>query len=336
VVWRSWDGHDYEIDMYDPVTGLKTLTNNDYKDDYAPQINDAGQVVWCGKDPSGTDDEIFRYELDGSTTRITTNNYYDWDPQINERGEVTWWGGSNWDACEIYLYDTEGHTEPITSNDHRDDSPQINDRGQVAWVGGEIFGEYEVYIWDPQEGTTQITSGADEAQNERINKLGQVVWIAYDGDFEIFLYDTDGSTRQITDNDYDDYWPRLNDMGWVVWYGTPTGTYDSEIFMWRPEDGITQLTDNFRQDRHPEMSGRWITWERDETGVGTEIYETHIPEPGTLALMALGLPAVALRRRRRCGTPLARREGTRRGRGLRLQRAAGCARRTRWCSGAWG
>ena len=53
------------------------LTNNDY-DDWDPQINNDGWVVWYGTD--GNDDEIFLY--DGVTTQITNNSYNDFHPPV--------------------------------------------------------------------------------------------------------------------------------------------------------------------------------------------------------------------------------------------------------------
>jgi hypothetical protein len=68
VVWRGFDGSDYEIFLYDGTTTTQ-ITNNSYDDKYT-QINDNGYVVWAGSD--GSDDEIFLY--DGATTTQITNN----------------------------------------------------------------------------------------------------------------------------------------------------------------------------------------------------------------------------------------------------------------------
>jgi hypothetical protein len=44
VVWFGFDGHDYEIFLYDGVQ-ISQLTNND-DTDLRPVINNNGQVVW--------------------------------------------------------------------------------------------------------------------------------------------------------------------------------------------------------------------------------------------------------------------------------------------------
>jgi hypothetical protein len=44
VVWSGFDGHDFEIFLYDGVQTIQ-ITNND-DEDLHPVINDNGQVVW--------------------------------------------------------------------------------------------------------------------------------------------------------------------------------------------------------------------------------------------------------------------------------------------------
>jgi len=61
------------------------ITNNSY-DDYGPQINNNGYVVWYGWD--GTDYEIFLYN-GTTTTQLTNNSYGDYFPQINDNGSVS-------------------------------------------------------------------------------------------------------------------------------------------------------------------------------------------------------------------------------------------------------
>ncbi len=55
IVWRGFDGNDYEIFLYDGAT-ITQMTDNCY-DDNPPRINNNGQVVWSGFD--GNDYEVF-------------------------------------------------------------------------------------------------------------------------------------------------------------------------------------------------------------------------------------------------------------------------------------
>ena len=83
--------------MYDG-TAVTQITNNIY-DNYSPQINDSGYIVWHGGD--GSDDEIFVY--DGTTIKQLTNNTYnDSYPQTNNNGDIAW-QGFNGPDYEIFL-----------------------------------------------------------------------------------------------------------------------------------------------------------------------------------------------------------------------------------------
>ncbi|MCP4710786.1 MAG: biopolymer transporter Tol, partial [Planctomycetes bacterium] len=54
IVWQHYDGHDYEIFLYNGSTGAR-LTDNSF-DDLHPRINDSGHVVWYG------DARVFVYD----------------------------------------------------------------------------------------------------------------------------------------------------------------------------------------------------------------------------------------------------------------------------------
>jgi hypothetical protein len=59
LVWYGWDGHDFEIFLYDNAVGVTTqLTNNGY-DDVSPSIWE-GQVAWEAY--PGADAEIFLWK----------------------------------------------------------------------------------------------------------------------------------------------------------------------------------------------------------------------------------------------------------------------------------
>ena len=124
VVWKGCDtvlqacnyqgGGDWEILLYDG-TSTTQITDNAYND-YDPQINSDGTVVWYGDD--GTGYEIYHH--DGTTTAQLTNNaYFDRYVQINDEGWVAWqrWNGSNY---EILL------AIPCSSDNDNDDDGYIS------------------------------------------------------------------------------------------------------------------------------------------------------------------------------------------------------------------
>jgi len=96
------------------ISNLGSHTDNDY-DDYYPQINPEGKVVWWGYD--GNDNEIFRYSK-GTVTQITDNGYDDYTPQINLQGKIVWYGSDGNDN-EIFRY-SKGSITQITDNGYDD------------------------------------------------------------------------------------------------------------------------------------------------------------------------------------------------------------------------
>ena len=119
VVWRGWDGADWQIFLYDGTTTIQLTGSAPSIAGYDPQINVKGQVVWRGYDGGG-DAEIFLY--DGTNTiQLTNNAYDDWFPQINSSGQVVW---QSYDTRfpntqEIFFYD--GTTTIQLTTDGLDD-----------------------------------------------------------------------------------------------------------------------------------------------------------------------------------------------------------------------
>ncbi len=285
VAWQGYDGHDWEIFLYD---GSKTiqLTNNNYNDRY-PKIHN-GQVTWQGSVQYwGWGDEIFLY--DGSKTiQLTNNDYYDGWPQIHN-GHVAWHGYVG--PSEIFLYDGT-QTIQLTNNDYGEGWLQIHN-GQVVWHAYDGH-NYEIFLYDGTQ-TIQLSNTNFENRNPQIHN-GQVAWHGYDGhDWEIFFYNGtrtrrltnnkyndcqpqihngqvawhvygdhvwgiflyDGrKTIKLTNNDYPDWYPQIHN-GQVVWYGSDG--HDWEIFLYDDTQTI-QLTNNDYDDYGPQIHNGQVVW----------------------------------------------------------------------------
>ena len=136
VVWSGFDGHDYEIFLYDGVEIIQ-LSNNDDTDIH-PVINDTGQVVW----------EHYPYGLyihDGDSITQFSNNYKDSEPDIYDSGRVVWEAFDDHDY-EIFLYDGSEVIQ-LTDNERNDRKPHINDNGQVVWEAD--IGDIEIFLANP-------------------------------------------------------------------------------------------------------------------------------------------------------------------------------------------
>jgi len=135
VAWSGFDGHDFEIFLYD---GLQTIqiTNND-DEDLHPVINDNGQVVW-----EHSLYGLYRYDDNGINQ--FSNNYKDTEPDINSRDQVVW--EADLGDKEILFFDGSKVIQ-LTDNEHNDRKPHINDNGQVVWEAD--IGDIEIFLANP-------------------------------------------------------------------------------------------------------------------------------------------------------------------------------------------
>ena len=254
LVWQGQVGGDWEVFLYNVVTGQGPVqvTDNGY-DDISPQT-DGSHLVWLGfSDPdSGVflpGGEIFLYEiLTGETTRITTDSNVDAPPQIAD-GRVTWTShvvGDSVEPGEIFLYDiSTGVTEQLTNNILDDSSPRIDDQS-VIWVQADVTGVTSLFIHHLGNGTGPVPDGfvwTDSPQND-----GDLsVLTRYDGsDREISVQSANiGVDEQITDNDFEDIHPRIsgNHIAWVGGEGQASEIYiayyaTKGITLVDPKDGV--------------------------------------------------------------------------------------------------
>jgi hypothetical protein len=127
VVWSAYDGHDFEIYLFDGIASYQ-MTDNAY-DDINPQIHN-GQLAWQAWD--GHDYEIMFWN--GSTIySVTVNDEADTNPQLY-MGQVTWQGvGSRY--WQVYTWKWQGR--PLFA--------PIGDQ----WVESGQLLEFEVQATDP-------------------------------------------------------------------------------------------------------------------------------------------------------------------------------------------
>jgi hypothetical protein len=211
-----------------------------------PAINN-NSVIWSGRTSSSGGNESAEIWLyDGSTTRLTNNNYQDDYPQINQIGQAVWVGWVTYESAEIFYYDGFS-IERLTNNQLPDHFANINDIGYVVWQRQNYINytsNYDIYLYDGNT-TRKISNLVGDDKFPQINSNGHIVWQGHDGsDNEIFLYDG-SSVTQLTNNSFDDIYPNINDRGYIVWKGYDGNDY--EIYLY---DGtnIIQITDNAYDD----------------------------------------------------------------------------------------
>ena len=196
-----------DIFLYDG-TSTTQLSNDPNIDNYQPDMNNNGDVVWTGVTPPGVTPEaptshIFLY--DGTSTTQLSNNPYinNESPQINDNGYVVWWGFDESGAALIFLYDGTSTTQLTTNNFSL--FPQINDNGWVVWTEFDGW-DCHIFLYDGTS-TTQLSNNPVNSNalgsgvfNPQINDNGWVVWTELvNPPGEIFLAVPDTSTDE--DND---------------------------------------------------------------------------------------------------------------------------------------
>ncbi len=109
LVWRQWDGNDFEIFVrYSGVAGDIQITNNTYDDD-TPKINDNGELAWRGEVSAGNYD-IFAY--DGTREPV----------------------------------DVTAHITNVSNSPDSDEGLQMNEYGDLVWMSKVGGGDYEVFF----------------------------------------------------------------------------------------------------------------------------------------------------------------------------------------------
>lgn len=185
IVWSRYirDIGNLDVFLYDGMTE-KNLSNSTAINEYGPNINDNGDVVWWGND--GTDSEIYLY--DGAAVKQLTNNTdHDYWPYISNNGSVVWQGEGGVNTYDVFLYDGEDIRQ---LSEGYAVHPLINDN-YVVWsgVGGS---SKEIFLYDGNN-IQQITNDSYPNSNISpvVNKKGAVAWYAGGSynDFEVYLYE---------------------------------------------------------------------------------------------------------------------------------------------------
>ncbi|MDZ7268026.1 MAG: discoidin domain-containing protein [candidate division KSB1 bacterium] len=260
--------------------GVTQLTSNAVED-WAPQINDAGRMVWYGHD--GNDYEIFAVNADGTNfVQITSNSIDDEYPRINAGNQVVWqaFDGSDY---EIFTANADGSgLVQVTNNSHDDWHARINNAGRIVWDGWD-GADYEIFSANVN-GTdvVQLTNNHAASGYPRedtwpqINNAGRVVWMGHDGsNWEIFSANADGTgLLQLSSNTYNDEYAQINDANQVVWQSWHDNT-NAEIHAASasgPTGSDIVLSSNLREDWHPRINNSGLVVWMGHNGNNWDIY----------------------------------------------------------------
>ncbi len=258
--------------------GITVNTN----DDWFPDINATGRLVWRGF--NGLSDQIFSANADGTGfVQITNNAYVNEAPRINASGRVVWQAFDGQDY-EIFSADSDGtNLVQITHNTVNDWHPRISATGKIVWDASDAS-DYEVYSANADgTGIVRITDNNAASGYPRddvwpqINGSNRVVWFGYSGSsWQIYSANADGTGLvNVSNNTVDNEFPRINDAGRVVWQGWPIAgdNANCEIYSADASGGaVTRITSNAYEDWHPRIGNNGqVVWMSRPTGGKWEV-----------------------------------------------------------------
>lgn len=292
VVWQETDALGYgDIYTWDPLGNTNTNISNTYgvNDRYA-SIGPSGQVAWEGNTTSNSYD-IFLWD---GTSKADISNLGggDYSPRFGTSGDLCWYSSSlsgwYWDGSSVRLLGYPGSVYGVQMDGSDNVFAQVS-------IGGKL----EIMRWEKATNTYQNISQTPSDTDDygfSVRPDGTVAWAGrHDGLTDRDIYYWDGSTKtNISNSTGMDTYPGADPNGeWVVWI------HDNLVYAWDGDARTYQVSPDPAPGHVASYSGAsinngWIVY-----GDGADVYRTHIPEPGTFALLGLGVAALAFWRRRR-------------------------------------
>jgi hypothetical protein len=235
VIWQGIKPgeSDYEIFLYDAVTGRRTQLTDNNTDDINPQVID-GQAIWQGR--SGGDYDIFYRDLArGQTTQLTNNNVDEINPKVSAAGAI-WLGRATGGNNDVFFYDRRrNEVTNLTNTTVREIDREVDREGDgrsVVWRSLQGAGNTdEIFLRDGVTGDViRITNDTADDDDPHAS-LNNVAWTSnLDGDTDVYFYNgITGETTKLSNNSVSDLDSQLSRFS-VIWRGISTNRRHDVFF----------------------------------------------------------------------------------------------------------
>ena len=321
VAWQQYDGHDWEIYLYDGST-IKQLTDNDV-DDTVPDVSNGhvawkrgdyddtdivyngitimegvknntdmklepGGLIWSAATAPGSVDHV--YLFDGTSTKklSVAGTYANHNPAMS--GNKVVWSSFKNGENSAYLYDGTSSVQ-LPENVGLGQVPQISGNNIVG-VGIDADGIHDqVFLYD---GVTNKPLGNTSGHDLHPKIAGQnVAWSSCVGNVcEIFTFQG-GQAKQLSFNSVRTYAPLVSET--LVVYNVHDGV-DFDIYIY---DGLSSVrfTDNDLADSLYDISDNTFVWTQIGRNRSQILMATYVvPESTSLMLLVFGATMMRLHR----------------------------------------
>jgi hypothetical protein len=235
VIWQGIKPGetDYEIFLYDAVTGRRTQLTDNNTDDINPQVID-GQAIWQGR--SGGDYDIFYRDLArGQTTQLTNNNVDEINPKISAAGAI-WLGRATGGNNDVFFYDRRrNEITNLTNTTVREIDREVDREGDgrsVTWRSLQGAGNTdEIFLRDGVTGDVIRITNDTADDDDPHTSLNNVAWTSnLDGDTDVYFYNgITGETTKLSNNSVSDLDSQLSRFS-VIWRGISTNRRHDVFF----------------------------------------------------------------------------------------------------------
>jgi TolB protein len=262
IVWQDYRNGDWDVYLYNFMTGMETRITSDSRHDTDPAIS-GDRIVWSD------DSEIYLHDLtSGTTTQLTDVPGFQKHPDIS--GDHVVWEDYRTGSlgARIYLHDLGAGLERRLDDGSfpGPEYPAVSGDRIVWFTPVNTTGDWEVFRYDLTDDALSVVDANPEMQIWPDISGDRIVWQDHrNGNADIYMYDlATGTESQITWNTANQTHPAISGDR-IVWEDDRNGQRD--IYMYDLATGAEWQINSLPADaRNPDIWGNRIVWEDNRYG----------------------------------------------------------------------